>query len=133
MDKMPRFRIGAPLRAAALALLLAGPVLPATAAERVPPSGLLVQLTPEQHRQMRQEMREHWRQMPPDDRQYRREGNRERWQQMPPDDRQYRHEGNRERWQQMPPDDRQRMRDEMRARRGEGGGGGPPGGRRGRP
>jgi Protein of unknown function (DUF3106) len=115
MDKMPRFRIGAPLRAAALTLLLAGPVLPAAAAgERALPSGLLVQLTPEQHRQMRQEMREHWRQMPPEDRQYMREANRERW-------------------QQMPPEDRQRMRDEMRARRGEGGGYGPPGGRRGRP
>ena len=115
MDKMPCFRFGVPLRAVALAVLLAGPVLPtAVAGERVPPAGWLVQLTPEQHRQMRQEMREHWRQVPPEDRQRMREANRERW-------------------QQMPPEDRQRMRDEMRARRGEGGGFGPPGGRRGRP
>lgn len=115
MDKMPCFRFGVPLRAVALAVLLAGPVLPtAVAGERVPPAGWLVQLTPEQHRQMRQEMREHWRQVPPEDRQRMREANRERW-------------------QQMPPEDRQRMRDEMRGRRGEGGAFGPPGGRRGRP
>jgi hypothetical protein len=115
MDKLPRFRLGAPLRAAALALLLAGPAVPVAASgERLLPPGVLVQLTPEQHRQMRQEMREHWRQMPSDDRQ--------RWR-----------EANRERWQQMPPEDRQRMRDEMRVRRGEGGGFAPPGGRRGRP
>lgn len=112
---MPRFRFGAPLRAAALALLLAGPALPASVAgELAPPPGFAVQLTPEQHRQMRQEMREHWRQLPPEDRQRMREANREHW-------------------QQMPSEDRQRMRDEMRARRGDGGGFGLPGGRRGRP
>lgn len=111
---MPRFRFGLPLRAATLCLLLAGLALPvAAAAERALPPGLLVQMTPDQHRQMRQEMREHWRQVPPEDRQRMREANRERW-------------------QQMPPEDRQRMRDEMRARRGEGGGYGPPGGGRGR-
>jgi hypothetical protein len=115
MNKIARSRFGAPLSAAALALLLAGTALPVSAAgERVLPPGLLAQLTPEQHRQMREEMREHWRQMPYEDRQRMRETNRERW-------------------QQMPPEDRQRMRDEMRARRGEGGGFGPPGGRRGRP
>jgi hypothetical protein len=115
MNKMPRFRFTAPLRAVVLALLLAGPVLPVSAAgERASPPALLVQLTPEQHRQMREEMREHWRQMPQEDRQRMRDANRERW-------------------QQMPPEDRQRMRDEMRARRGDGGGYGAPGGRRGRP
>ncbi|MGE5493171.1 MAG: DUF3106 domain-containing protein [Actinomycetota bacterium] len=66
-------------------------------------------LPPEQRQQMRQQMREHWQQMPPEQRQERRE-----------------------RWQQMPSEERQRIREEMRERGGYGdrpihGG---PGGRR---
>ena len=53
---MPCFRFGVLPRAAALAVLLAGPVLPtAVAGERAPATEWLVQLTPEQHRQMREE------------------------------------------------------------------------------
>ena len=66
------------------------------------------QIPPDQRRQMRQEMREQWRQMPQDDRQRFREDRREQW-------------------RQMPQDDRQRMRDEMRGHGpppGHGGGGG---------
>jgi hypothetical protein len=64
------------------------------------------QMPPEERRQMRQEMREQWRQMPQEDRQRMRDDHRERW--------------------QMPQEDRQRMRDEMR-----GHGGSPHGGGRG--
>jgi len=63
------------------------------------------QLPPDQHRQMRQEMRDYWRQAPPDDRQRFRDERRA-----------------------MPPDDRQRMRDEMRGQRHGYGGGNPYGG-----
>lgn len=45
-------------------------------------------LSPEERQQMRQQMREHWQQMPPEQREYRRQEMRERWQQMPPEDRQ---------------------------------------------
>lgn len=58
----------------------------------------------EQRQQMRQEMREHWQQMPPDRRDMRREEYRERWQ------------------QQMPSGERQRLREEMREQRGGYGG-----------
>ena len=64
------------------------------------------QMPPDQRRQMRQEMREQWRQTPQDDRQRMHGEQRERW--------------------QMPQEDRQRMRDEMR-----GHGGSPHGGGRG--
>lgn len=67
-------------------------------------------MEPEQRRMMRDEMREHWRQMPPEDRQRLREDRRERW-------------------QQMPPEDRQRLREEMRAGGFGGGREGPRGGR----
>ena len=73
------------------------------------------QMPPDQRRQMRQEMREQWRQMPQDDRQRFREDRRGQW-------------------RQMPQDDRQRMRDEMRgygpppAHGGGGGGRGQRGG-----
>ncbi len=73
------------------------------------------QMPPDQRRQMRQEMREQWRQSPQDDRQRFREDRREQW-------------------RQMPQDDRQRMRDEMRgygpppAHGGGGGGRGQRGG-----
>jgi hypothetical protein len=94
---------------------------------------VVAQLPPDQRRQMRQEMREHWQQIqPPEDRLRLRDERRERWQQMPPQDRQ--------RWQQMSPEERQRLREEMRGRRdGAGSGYGPgprgPGGgyRGGRP
>jgi hypothetical protein len=67
-------------------------------------------LPPEQRQQMRQQMREHWQQMPPEQRQERRE-----------------------RWQQVPSEERQRIREEMRERGGGYGDGhfrGGPGGRR---
>ena len=73
------------------------------------------QIPPDQRRQMRQEMREQWRQMPQDDRQRFREDRREQW-------------------RPMPHDDRQRIRDEMRGygpppgHGGGGGGRGPRGG-----
>lgn len=62
-----------------------------------------VQLPPDQRRQMRQEMREHWQRMPPEQRARFREERRERL-------------------QQMPPEDRQRLREEMRGRREDFGG-----------
>lgn len=62
------------------------------------------QLPPEQRREMRRQMREHWQQMPEEQRQERRERFR--------DDRQNR----REAFQQMPHEDRQRMREELRGR-----------------
>jgi type II secretory pathway component PulL len=64
------------------------------------------QMPPDQRRQMRQEMREQWRQMPQEDRQRMRDEHRGQW--------------------QMPPEDRQRMRDEMRGHSAS-----PPGGGRG--
>jgi predicted phage gp36 major capsid-like protein len=64
------------------------------------------QMPPEERRQMRQEMREQWRQMPQEDRQRMRDEHRGQW--------------------QMPPEDRQRMRDEMRGHSAS-----PPGGGRG--
>lgn len=67
------------------------------------------QLPPEQRREMRRQMREHWQQMPQDQRQERRERFR--------DDRQNR----RDTFQQMPPEDRQRMREELRGRHEFGG------------
>ncbi len=64
------------------------------------------QMPPDQRRQMRQEMREQWRQAPQEDRQRMRDERRGQW--------------------QMPQEDRQRMRDEMR-----GHGASPHGGGRG--
>ena len=52
------------------------------------------QMPPDQRRQMRQEMRDQWRQTPQGDRQRMRDERRGQW--------------------QMPQEDRQRMRDEMR-------------------
>lgn len=69
----------------------------------VAPAERLAGLAPEQRQQMRQQMREHWQQMPPDQRDLRRQDNRERW-------------------QPMPADERQRMREEMRGQRGGNGG-----------
>jgi len=68
------------------------------------------QMPPDQRRQMRQEMREQWRQTPQEDRQRMRDEPRERW--------------------QMPQEDRQRMRDEMRGHGASPHGGGRGGGRR---
>lgn len=58
---------------------------------------------PEERRQMRQQMREHWQQLPPDRQHALREERRER----------------REGFQQMPPEDRMRLRDDIRGRHGE--------------
>ena len=52
-------------------------------------------LPPEERRQMRQQMRDHWQQ----DREFRRD------------------EGGARRWQDVPPDDRRRMREDMREQR----------------
>ena len=67
------------------------------------------QLAPDERRQLRQEMRQHWQQLPPEERQRFREERQER----------------REAFQQMPPEDRSRLRDELRGHREGGGGGGP--------
>ena len=67
------------------------------------------QMPPDQRRQMRQEMREQWRQMPQEDRQRMRDEHRGQW--------------------QMPQEDRQRMRDEMRGHSASPPGGGGRGGR----
>lgn len=56
----------------------------------------LAALSPEQREQMRQQMREHWRQLPPEQRQEQRREWRERRQQMSPEERQQA----REAWQQ---------------------------------
>lgn len=59
----------------------------------------LARLSPEERQQMRQQMREHWKQMPPEEREAYRQKRRERW-------------------EQMPPEEQQRKRDERRARDG---------------
>lgn len=64
------------------------------------------QLAPDERRQMRQEMREHWQQLAPEDRQRFRQERQER----------------REAFQQMPAEDRSRLRDELRGRRDGAGG-----------
>lgn len=106
------------LRRGLVALAVVGALAPAAGVlageARADPVVLLAQMAPDQRRQMRQEMRDHWRQSPNEDRQRMRDPGRGYW-------------------QPMPPEDRQRMRDEMRARRGDGHGygpppGGPPGG-----
>lgn len=50
----------------------------------------LAGLSPEQRQQMRQQMREHWQQMPQDQRD--RQGQQQRWQNPPEDRRQFREE-----------------------------------------
>ena len=67
----------------------------------------LAQLAPDERRQMRQEMREHWQQLPAEDRQRFRQERQER----------------REVFQQMPPEDRNRLRDELRGQHNGGRGG----------
>ncbi|RIX46165.1 MAG: periplasmic heavy metal sensor [Rhodocyclales bacterium GT-UBC] len=62
-------------------------------------------LPPDERRQLRQQMREHWQQMPPEDKQRFRQERQER----------------REAFQQMAPEDRSRLRDELRGRRFEDG------------
>jgi hypothetical protein len=68
--------------------------------------GASAQIGNEDRHQIRQEMREHWRQLPPEERQRIRQ------------ERQDRHES----FQQMPPEDRSRLRDELRGQRNGGGG-----------
>ncbi len=68
-------------------------------------------MSPDERRQMRQEMRDYWRQSPQEDR-YRQRNDRG--------------------WQPMPQEDRQRMRDEMRGKR-DGGYNGAYGGGQGNP
>lgn len=65
------------------------------------------QLPPDERRQLRQDMRDHWLQLPPEERQRFRQERQER----------------REVLQQMPAEDRSRLRDELRGQRdGRGGG-----------
>jgi hypothetical protein len=76
------------------------------------------QLPPDERRQLRQEMRDHWQQLPPEEKQRFRQERRER----------------RDTFQQMPAEDRSRLRDELRGQRdgrGEGRGAGPGGEHRG--
>jgi hypothetical protein len=90
------------LRLALLLLTLLGAASPGWA------QGYWRDLPPEERRQMRQQMREHWQQ-----------------------DRELRRDERRQRWQDVPPEDRRRMREEMREQRdwqpyrdsGRGGGG----------
>ena len=63
------------------------------------------QLGPDDRRQIRREMREHWQQMPQEDRQRYRQERHER----------------RDGLQQMPAEDRSRLRDELRGQRDAGG------------
>ena len=63
------------------------------------------QLAPDERRQMRQEMRQHWQQLPPEERQRFRQERQER----------------REAIHLMPPEDRSRLREELRGRRDSGG------------
>ncbi len=63
------------------------------------------QLEPDERRQMRQEMREHWQKMPPEERQRLRQERHERSDGL----------------QQMPADDRSRLREELRGQREAGG------------
>lgn len=55
----------------------------------------------------------YWRDLPPEERRQMRQQMREHWQQ----DRELRREERRQRWQDVPPDDRRRMREEMREQR----------------
>lgn len=64
------------------------------------------QLAPDDRRQLRREMREHWQQLPPDERQRYRQERQER----------------RDHFQQMPAEDRNRLREELRGRREAGDG-----------
>ena len=57
----------------------------------------------------------HWRDLPPDERRQMRQQMREHWQQ----EREFRRDDDRPRWHQMEPEDRRRLRDEMRERRGQ--------------
>jgi len=78
--------------------------LSAQAQAQVPDSSpplQLARLSPEERQQMREQMREHWKQMPPEERESYRQKRRERW-------------------EQMPPEERQRKREERRARDGGG-------------
>ena len=63
--------------------------------------GVSAQVGDDDRQRIRQEMREHWRQLPPEERQRLREERHER----------------RESFQPMPPEDRSRFRDELRGRR----------------
>lgn len=76
------------LRLALLLVTLLGSASPGWA------QGYWRDLPPEERRQMRQQMREHWQQ-----------------------DRELRRDERRQRWQDVPPEDRRRMREEMREQR----------------
>ena len=69
-----------------------------------------------------------WRDLPPDERRQMRQQMREHWQQ----DRDVRRDEGGRRWQDVPPEDRRRLREEMREQRGWQGGGDRQGRREGR-
>ncbi len=56
----------------------------------------------------------YWRELPPDERRQMRQQMREHWQQ----EREFRREEGARRWRDLPPEDRRRLRDEMREQRG---------------
>lgn len=70
--------------------------------------GAAAQIDDEERRQLRQEMREHWQQLPPIERQRLRQERRERRESSP----------------SLAPEERRRLRDELRGRHEGGGGGG---------
>lgn len=82
---------------AGLSMAAGGPLGQAWADFRRPPNEPQA-MTWEEREQMRQQMREHWQQMPPEQREARRRENYERW-------------------QQLPAEERQRIREEIRERR----------------
>jgi len=61
---------------------------------------------------------ERWRDLPPEERREMRQQMREHWQQAPPR-REFRRDDEGRGWQQVPPEERRRMRDEMREHRRE--------------
>ena len=69
-----------------------------------------------------------WRNLPPDERRQIRQQMLEHWQQ----DRDVRRDEGGRRWQDVPPEDRRRLREDMREQRGWQGGGDRQGGREGR-
>ena len=74
---------------------------------------------PEERRQMREQMREHWRHASPEDyREWRRHRPPENGSMSP--EMQQRREARREALRQLPPEERQRLREEMRQRRAAG-------------
>lgn len=73
----------------------------------------LAELSPEQRRQMRDQIRDHWRNLPPDDRMR----VRSEWQPQPQEEKPRVRDEMRERFERMSPDERDRFRETLRERR----------------